>query len=75
MQIVQGSFTDLGTEQFQLFGWIELNEFCILDRQTNKFYARSYKYTSFGKCEIMDRFLEWVGFDPKTKTLIIKKVI
>ena len=72
MEIVQGSFTDLGTEVFQRYRLIAMNEICILDKQTNKFYARSHKYTEFGKCEIMDRFLDWVEFDIKTKTLIIK---
>lgn len=72
MQIVQSNFTELGTELFKRTGDLFSNEYCILDKSTNKFYARSHKYTDFGKCEIVDRFLEWLEFDSKTKTIIVR---
>lgn len=72
MQIVKENFTELGTEIFRISGKISNNEICILDKQTNKFYARSHKYTYFSKCEVIDRFLDWIEFDIKTKTLKIK---
>lgn len=69
MQIVCGNFTELGTEYFQLIGLIKSNEISILDKQTNKFYARFFKYIYFGECIIIDRFLPEVIFIAETKTI------